>query len=53
METHDYVDAIFSNYLIPQITKPTKITPTTTTVIDSIYRNDILSENNQLQGILY
>ena len=53
METHDYVDAIFSNSLIPQITKPTRITPTTTTLIDSIYRNDILSEYNQLQGILY
>ena len=52
METHDYVDAMFSNYLIPQITKQTRITPTTATLIDNIYNNDILDENNQLQGIL-
>ena len=36
METHDYVDTMFSNSLIPQITKPTRITPTTATIIDSI-----------------
>ena len=53
METHDYVDAMFSNCLIPQITKPTRITPTTATLIDNIYSNDILGEYNQLQGILY
>ena len=53
METHDYVDAMFSNCLIPQITKPTRITPTTATLIDNSYSNDILGEYNQLQGILY
>ena len=53
METHDCVDAMFSNYLIPQITKPTRITPNTATLIDSIYSNDIVGEYNQLQGILY
>ena len=52
METHDYVDAMFSNSLIPQITKPTRIPPTTATLIDNIYSNDILGEYNQLQGIL-
>ena len=52
-ETHDYVDAMFSNSLIPQITKPTRITPTTATLIDNIYSNDILGEYKQLQGILY
>ena len=53
METHDYVDTMFSNSLIPQITKPTRITPTTATLIDNIYSNDILSEYNQLHGIFY
>ena len=53
METHDYVDTMFSNSLIPQITKPTRITPTTATLIDNIYSNDILGEYNQLHGILY
>ena len=53
METHDYVDTMFSNTIIPQITKPTRITPTTATLIDNIYSNDILGEYNQLHGILY
>ena len=55
METHDYVDAMFLNSLIPQITKPTRITPTTATLIDIVHCicNDILGEQNQLQGILY
>ena len=44
METHDYVDAMFSNSLIPQITNPTRITATTTTLIDNIYSNAILGE---------
>ena len=53
MEIHDYVDAMFSNCLIPPITKPTRITPTTATLRDNIYGNNILREYNQLQGILY
>ena len=53
METHDYIDAMFSNFVILQITKPTRITPTTATLIDNIYSSDILGEYNQLQGILY
>ena len=53
METHDYVDTMFSNSLIPQITKPTRLTPTTATLIDNIYSNDILGEYNQLHGIFY
>ena len=44
---------MFSNSLIPQITKPTRITPTTTTLIDNIYSNDILGEYNQLHAISY
>ena len=44
---------MFSNSLIPRITKPTRITATTATLIDTICNNDILGEYNQLQGILY
>ena len=51
METHDYVDTMFSNSLIPQITKPTRITPTTAKLIYNIYSNDILGEYNQLHGL--
>ena len=53
METHDYVDAMFSKSLIPQITKPTGITPISASLIDNMYSNDILGEYNQLQGISY
>ena len=48
-----YVDTMFSNSLIRQITKPTRIAPTTATLIDYIYSNDILGEYNQLHGIFY
>ena len=41
METHDYVDTMFSN------------SATTATLIDNIYSNDILGEYNQLHGIFY
>ena len=51
METHDYVDSMFSNSLIPQITKPTRITPTTAKLIYNIYSNDILGDYNQLHGL--
>jgi hypothetical protein len=43
---------MFSNSLlpVPQILKPTRITPqTTTTFIDNIYSNDVLGGSNQLQ----
>ena len=48
METHDYVDAMFFNSLIAQITKPTRITSTTAILI-----HNILWGYNQLQGILF
>jgi hypothetical protein len=44
METHKYVDAMFSNSLVTQITNPTSITPTTATLINNICRNDIFDE---------
>ena len=53
MDTHDYVDTVFSNSLIPQITNPTRIKRTTTTLIYNIYSNYIFGEYNQLHGILY
>ena len=53
IETRDYVDAMFSNAFLPLITKPTRITPTSATLIDNIYSNDILGESTQMQGIIY
>ena len=53
MESHNYIDAIFSDSFIPQIIKPTRITPRSATLIDNIYSNHIFGEDNQLQWILY
>ena len=52
-ETHDYVDTVYSNAFLTLITKPTRITPTSATLIDNIYSNDIPDENTQMQGIIY
>ena len=52
-ETRDYVDTMFSNACIPLISRPTTITPTTATLIDNIYSNDVMGNNNQINGILY
>ena len=38
METHGYIDAMYHLSVIPLINKPTRITITTSTVIDNIYQ---------------
>ena len=40
-KTNFYIDNIFSNAYIPLITKPTRLTPHSATLIDHIYTNDI------------
>ena len=52
-ETQDHKDAMFQHAFIPLISKPSRITPTTATVIDNIYNNDILGANYQVHGIIY
>ena len=52
-ETQDYIDAMFQQAFIPLISKPTRITATTATVIDNIYSNDLIGANYQLHGIIY
>ena len=52
-ETRNYVDTMYSNAFLPLITKPTRITPTSATLIDNIYSNHIPGENTQMQGIIY
>ena len=39
--THNYLDQIFAHGFLPVITKPTRISNTSTTLIDHIYFNDI------------
>jgi len=38
-KTEDYLDMLYSSNLLPVITKPTRITSHTTTLIDHIYTN--------------
>ena len=39
IKTNDYLDNLFSNGVIPEITKPTRITSHSATLIDHIYTN--------------
>ena len=48
-QTHDYLDLIYSNCLMPTILKPTRITKTSATIIDNILTN---SDNKISTGIL-
>ena len=52
-ETRDYVDTMFSNTCLPVSTKSTRITPTSATLINNIYSNDLLGEYTKMQGIIY
>ena len=50
--THEFVDDLFANSFKPLIDKPTRVTSTSSTLIDNIFSND-LQCNAQHQGILY
>ena len=43
VKTNEYLDAIFSNGFIPIITKPTRVSRSSATLIDHMYTNDITS----------
>ena len=51
--TQEFVDKMFSFSLIPNITKPTRITSQSATLIDNIFSNSILDDNRIFSGILY
>ena len=40
-ETNDFIDLMYSKGVFPLITKPTRITNTTSTLIDNIFTNDL------------
>ena len=51
--TADFNDTMFSNGFIPLITRPTRVTQSTATLIDNIFTNQLAEiHNNFLQGIL-
>ena len=51
-QTRDFIDSMFANSFKPLIDKPTRVTAFSTTLIDNIFSNDILS-NNQHSCIFY
>ena len=50
--TASFIDILFENNLYPTITKPTRVTDKTATLIDNIYSN-IKPDNTKFSGILY
>ena len=48
--TNDFVDAAYSQSFFPLITRPTRITQFTSTLIDNIFTNDII-DNDFIKGI--
>ena len=51
-DTQDFVDNMYSYSMFPCITKPTRVTSRSATLIDNVFQNDVLNDNT-LSGILY
>ena len=55
-DTHDltaeFTDIMYSNEFLPLISRPTRITPDSTTLIDNIFTNNHDDVNNSLNGLL-
>lgn len=52
LASSEFLDITYSHALFPLITKPTRITSNTSTLIDNIFMNDI-SNQNTTNGILF
>ena len=50
--TSSFVDTLYSYNVFPLITKPTRVTKTSATLIDHILTNNLDSESRHKQGIL-
>ena len=50
--TGEFVDMLSSNGFLPLITRPTRVTPTSATLIDNIYTNNIADVSHCMQGLL-
>jgi exonuclease III len=50
--TSEFLDIMYSHSLLPLITKPTRITDQTFSLIDNIFYNDV-NNNNYENGIIY
>ena len=51
--SQDFVDILFSHSFFPTITKPTRVTDKSATVIDNIFYNNYVQNTSSLTGILY
>ena len=51
--TSDFLELMYSHSFIPLITKPTRITAHTATLIDNVFTNNINASQQQYPGILY
>lgn len=51
--TQEFVDLLYSNALFPCITKPTRITAKSATLIDNIFCNTLVNDDRAFLGILY
>ena len=51
--TSDFLELMYSHSFMPLITKPTRITAHTATLIDNIFTNNTSASQQQFPGILY
>ena len=51
--TQDFADLMYSHSLFPSITKPTRVTNKSATLIDNIFCNKLIDNHIVLSGILY
>ena len=51
--TNNFLETLYSYSLTPLITKPTRITENTATLIDNVFTNNSVSDRRHLSGILY
>ena len=52
-QTSEFLDLMYSYNMIPVITKPTRVTAHTATLIDNIFTNNFQDTSKHHQGILY
>ena len=51
--TQNFLDIMYSSSLLPTITKPTRVTKNSATLIDNIFSNSLLCTQKIMTGILY
>ena len=51
--SQEFIDIMYSNSFFPCITKPTRVSKTSSTLIDNIFSNDYSEATTSVSGILY